>query len=273
MVKATEANQVTKLLCCRGKRAAHRFAIMSLIHSFISEKNLEILWRDDAPATFDLAKILSADINAVPKRDVSGGKGDVFLVNFRGNNYIVKRDNLQERQGLNGLFGRRSTEFYLMRKLYEAEERGIDVPAPKYFLVAVSRDKNGKLVDSFSIQEFIRGTAVGKIPDYRKKYSAACAQALATLHKIGIFHGEPRKRHFFVEDGTRKIKLIDIYGKKATARKRATDRMRFAEEFDKPRKIHDFGWFQLECTLLWKRLVHAFFPHHSHRSKARQARK
>ena len=73
-------------------------------------------------------------------------------------------------------------------------------------LMAIVKRKNGMIVDSYLVMEYIEGVAL------EKKNVFEVVEFLKRLHKTKHYHGDANTSNFMIKDG--KLKTIDTQGKK-----------------------------------------------------------
>lgn len=111
--------------------------------------------------------------------------------------------------------------------------------------------------------EFVRGKGVNLIRDGKSVYGKACADAIRWLHARDLVHGDVHPGNFIVEDGSGRVRVIDISGKRATAYQRGFDKFRVGREFG----------VRLDAKPgFWERLARAHSLYRE-RKKAKKAKK
>lgn len=118
--------------------------------------------------------------------------------------------------------------------------------------VAADRRIFGVSVESYLLTEFISGTDVGKMPNWRERYGDACARCIAACHRYGIVHGDVHPGNFMVENETERVYVVDIAGKKATGISKAIDRMKCEKWFGIKNEIKDPGFRMAQFRIGWR---------------------
>lgn len=220
---------------------------------------MDVLYRGnagfDAPALFSallagtasgVAPLrLSPDFLAL--KEMSGSTtGRVFCATLKNGKKLVFKHEFRRHHAFDHwvqsfLFGSNSAR--LIRGM-DSGDNFRKIPAAEVYLIA-DRKKWGAVVESFMIIEFVEGSILGKIPDFRKKYGAEVSALLARMHAAGLVHGDVHERNFVLRDGGNGaapcVVAIDVSGKRATAFNRAEDRIRLEWTFGVKNPLDDWG--------------------------------
>ncbi|MBR5621716.1 MAG: hypothetical protein IKW49_00855 [Opitutales bacterium] len=215
-------------------------------------------------------KLFEAFVDSrLPRESVTlladGLTGKVWKIEFCGRTYVLKHD-LRKRHRFEFLvqsFFCGSNATRLLRKLDGAADgESGEHPAVRVFLAA-DKIRYRCVLESFVLMEFVRGKGVNLMRDGKSVYGKACADAIRWLHARDLVHGDVHPGNFIVEDGSGRVRVIDISGKRATAYQRGFDKFRVGREFG----------VRLDAKPgFWERLARAHSLYRE-RKKAKKAKK
>lgn len=82
-------------------------------------------------------------------------------------------------------------------------------------------------------------------------------QSINALHKHGMVSGDPHRGNFIIKNG--EVRIIDLSGKRASAQRKAKDRIDLERHYGIKNEIKDLGYYLLvyrkKCAILcgvWK---------------------
>ncbi|MBS0847247.1 lipopolysaccharide core heptose(II) kinase RfaY [Citrobacter sp. JGM124] len=146
-------------------------------------------------------------------------KREVFLIDYHGRKFVIKRDREIDRRFEKKLqsFIFASCNVKMMKKLREYEKELTHVTTMIHFLAEKRRFR--RVIDSYIAYEYIEGTPLKSIDDSNKHAVAKC---ISTLHKCDLASNDIHCGNFIL-DKDRNLKVIDLSIKGSLLRCKAND--------------------------------------------------
>ncbi|EMK8729813.1 heptose kinase, partial [Escherichia coli] len=91
--------------------------------------------------------------------------------------------------------------------------------------------------------EYIDGVELCDIPDIDETLKNKIQQSIRSLHKHGMVSGDPHRGNFIIENG--EVRIIDLSGKRASAQRKAKDRIDLERHYGIKNEIKDLGYYIL----------------------------
>lgn len=102
------------------------------------------------------------------------------------------------------------------------------------------------------IIEYIDGIELCDMPDIDDSLKNKIQQSINALHKHGMVSGDPHRGNFIIKNG--EVRIIDLSGKRASAQRKAKDRIDLERHYGIKNEIKDLGYYLLvyrkKCAIL-----------------------
>lgn len=93
------------------------------------------------------------------------------------------------------------------------------------------------------IIEYIDGVELSDMEDIDDELRNKIKESIKSLHQHGMVSGDPHRGNFIIENN--KVRIIDLSGKRASASRKAKDRVDLERHYNIPNDIKDFGYLML----------------------------
>ena len=93
------------------------------------------------------------------------------------------------------------------------------------------------------IIEYIDGIELCDMPDIDDSLKNKIQQSINALHKHGMVSGDPHRGNFIIKNG--EVRIIDLSGKRASAQRKAKDRIDLERHYGIKNEIKDLGYYLL----------------------------
>ena len=91
--------------------------------------------------------------------------------------------------------------------------------------------------------EYIDGVELCDIPDIDETLKNKIQQSIRSLHEHGMVSGDPHRGNFIIENG--EVRIIDLSGKRASAQRKAKDRIDLERHYGIKNEVKDLGYYLL----------------------------
>ena len=103
--------------------------------------------------------------------------------------------------------------------------------------------QNGKHYVLSILIEYIDGVELCDIPDIDETLKNKIQQSIRSLHEHGMVSGDPHRGNFIIENG--EVRIIDLSGKRASAQRKAKDRIDLERHYGIKNEVKDLGYYLL----------------------------